>query len=513
MERSLPARRVAGRLVELELEDPRQEIARIGRVARNMEFGARVKVALAPCNRRSNPLILLAKLIPARVVATRRDRAVENAPTPLIDQQSERKERHLVHRLAKQQTGVLGRIGHLVAVEQPDLNQIFRGHRQRDEIADRLVEPVIGPVQIKIGLSLVRPLVIIVSELVVDGHEVVAVDLGAHLDPQIVLIVEVPGRGMADHFAPDRPGDLRARPERLGKRRKPERSIKSLARSDHLLGRVLLLHQQIGQVIADVACSLGSDDVVDIAPFLRPHIAEQVGPDRPRIGLNRVPVLLVELGPRVAVELIVERLHFAPQPVVHPGKFLRAHVVLRAPHRARIVIAQVLRTRVRDGDHPRVVGAHRPPDILVPAGPDLLELGRIAKRSHRLFGIVSGNGLAVQLRTPLAVSRLQPRRESVELGRGARGRRRREHQRTAQDIELSRRVGVETGYARPLGRFLGIGNALLGPDRPEISGKRIGIVGNEGRIHPCGALRDIRQIEQVLLDRRNESARAIRRSG
>jgi hypothetical protein len=56
---------------------------------------------------------------------------------------------------------------------------------------------------------------------------------------------------------------------------------------------------------------LGRDHVVDIAPFLRPHVAEQVGADRAGLRLHLIAIFLVELGARVAVELVVERLHLA----------------------------------------------------------------------------------------------------------------------------------------------------------------------------------------------------------
>ena len=68
----------------------------------------------------------------------------------------------------------LSALGTLDAVEQADLHQIFRRDRQRDEVADRLVEAVVGAVQVEEGLLVVGALVIVVAELVVDGDEVVA---------------------------------------------------------------------------------------------------------------------------------------------------------------------------------------------------------------------------------------------------------------------------------------------------------------------------------------------------
>src|SRR3546814_5918388 len=71
-------------------------------------------------------------------------------------------------------------------------------------------------------------------KLMVNGDEIVAVHLGAHLDPEIVLVVQIPGGGVAHHLAVARPGDLRALPERLGQRRKSQRGEKALAGLHHL---------------------------------------------------------------------------------------------------------------------------------------------------------------------------------------------------------------------------------------------------------------------------------------
>ena len=72
------------------------------------------------------------------------------------------------------------------AVEQADLRQIFRRDRQGDEIADRLVDPVIRAIPIEEGLLVVGALVEVVALFVVEGAKVLARDLDAHLDPQVV---------------------------------------------------------------------------------------------------------------------------------------------------------------------------------------------------------------------------------------------------------------------------------------------------------------------------------------
>src|SRR4029078_455688 len=110
---------------------------------------------------------------------------------------------------------------------------------------------------------------------------------GAHLDAQVVLEIDVPSRSVADHVAVARPDDLRALPEGLGKRGKAKRRVETLARLHHVDRRVALLLQEIADVIADIARAFRGGDVIDVAPFLRPHVAEQSGPDGARRGLDR----------------------------------------------------------------------------------------------------------------------------------------------------------------------------------------------------------------------------------
>src|SRR3546814_13205860 len=53
MEWSLPAGLLARRLVELELENAGEEVARVGRVAGDVEFGARIEMLLGARDRRA----------------------------------------------------------------------------------------------------------------------------------------------------------------------------------------------------------------------------------------------------------------------------------------------------------------------------------------------------------------------------------------------------------------------------------------------------------------------------
>ena len=73
MDRPLVAGLGAQRAVKLELQDVRQEIARIGYVAGHVVLGARVEVGFGAGDRGRDALVLLAELPPRGVVVLRRD--------------------------------------------------------------------------------------------------------------------------------------------------------------------------------------------------------------------------------------------------------------------------------------------------------------------------------------------------------------------------------------------------------------------------------------------------------
>ena len=71
------------------------------------------------------------------------------------------------------------------------------------------------------GLLVVRPLVDVVPQFVVHDIEILAVDLDAHFDADVVLGVDVPGASVTDRVVVLRLVELRALPERLGERIEP----------------------------------------------------------------------------------------------------------------------------------------------------------------------------------------------------------------------------------------------------------------------------------------------------
>src|SRR5664279_3635109 len=102
-------------------------------------------------------------------------------------------------------------------------------------------------------------------------------------------------------------------PERLGQRREAEGREEALAVPHHLLVVRLAALEDLRQVVSRIGTGRRHERV-DVSPLLRPHVAEEMGGDRP-VGRNAVAVFLAQLRPHVGVEREVERLHLLPQAV------------------------------------------------------------------------------------------------------------------------------------------------------------------------------------------------------
>ena len=201
-------------------------------------------------------------------------------------------------------------------------------------------------------------------------------------------------RSVADHVAVARLGDLRPLPERRRQRLEAERRVERLRLPHHPRRIVMRLRQQLAGVVADIAGTRRSDQVVDVAPFLPPHVAEQVGADRAGRGLHRGAVALVQLHPHMGVERAVQRLDLVPQPVGHRLELGRAHVIAGTPQRAGVGIAELPRALVGQRDRSRVILPHRCADIVVPADPHLAQPRRITLGTHRRFDVAAADRLA-----------------------------------------------------------------------------------------------------------------------
>ena len=87
------------------------------------------------------------------------------------------------------------------------------------------------------------------------------------------------------------------------------------------------------------------------------------------------------------MQLQIQRPDLIPQPIQLLRELVGRHVVLRAPHRARVGEAQLLRALVRQLDEARVVLPHRRRDR-VPAFPDLAQPLLVARGRHDLGDVV-----------------------------------------------------------------------------------------------------------------------------
>ncbi len=123
------------------------------------------------------------------------------------------------------------------------------------------------------------------------------------------------------------------------------------------------------------------DNVIDVAPLLRPRIAEQMRGDHAVWPAGCIAVLLNQLAADVGVQLAVERLDLGPEALDFCLKLLGRHVVLRAPQRAGVGKAQFARALVAQLGQANVIAAHGLA-YRVPAGPQRRQFLGIAAVRH-----------------------------------------------------------------------------------------------------------------------------------
>ena len=184
--------------------------------------------------------------------------------------------------------------------------------------------------------------------------------------------------------------------------------------------------------------------IVDLAPLLRPHVAEQLRRDRLAGGHLVRAVFLGELRARMAVQLLIKGLDLLPQSLRFLVELLRRHVVPRPPHHAEILEAELARPFVRQRDELRIRLAHRPRRF-VPALPCLEELSVVAARGEhfgQLIEVPAGiRRFAARAIFGFAVHRLESRAQPGQFGafRSIPGRRRRHAD--LEELNRARRGG------------------------------------------------------------------------
>ena len=291
---------------------------------------------------------------------------------------------------------------------------------------------------------------------------------------------------MADDLAVLRPDEERSLEERLRQRREAERRVEALAGAHHVERRHLPLLQDVGQREAGIGVRR-RDERIDVRPVLRPDVAEQVRRDRPGRG-HGVAVLLVQLHAHVGVQLEIQRPHLVPQPIELLRELVGRHVVLRAPHRAGVGEAELLRALVRQLDEALVVLAHRRRDRVpaFPRGPQRLLVAGGREDVRHIVDVLARIGFGgVRAPLALAVGRLQPRHDLRQLVGLLRIRRRRQDERHLQQVQLAplARRDLHAVVLRGLLResCAGLVGRLVGA-----RGDRFGVVGDVGLLHPAG---------------------------
>ncbi len=280
------------------------------------------------------------------------------------------------------------------------------------------MKPVVGAVAQDDGQLTVCALVEVVTQLVVDGNEVLGRRIDAHLDPDVLLEVDVPRARMTYHLAVPRLGQQRPLPERLRQLLESEGREEALAELRHLDRRDAARLQDVAERHAPGAAGRG-DEVVDVAPVLRPDVAEQVRRNR-TICRDGITVLRVQPRPHVGVQRQVQRPQLSPQPVQLLPESVWRHVVPGAPHDAVVGEANLLRALVHQLGEPHVVLLHGRRDR-VPAFPYLAQALRVATLRqdlrHRLDVEAGIRGLRPRRAVlAAAVRRLERGAQACHLG-------------------------------------------------------------------------------------------------
>src|SRR5580704_10093137 len=487
IQRALVTGSFAERALKLELVNGRKEIAHVRNVGRHVVLCAGIEVGFAARDGRRDALILLAKFPPRFVVVGGLDLAGENFPAPLVDDQSEGQKRYLFKRLAEEIVGVAGRWRH--SVDQADGLQVFRRDGERDGVANGFVEAVVGAATEERRQLVVGALVVIVAKLVVDDAEIFLRNLDAHLDAQVVLLIHVPGAGVADDVPVLRLGEERALPESVRQGRESDRREKVFAVFDHAVGVGLAIDQTFGEVVALRRLG-GIHQFVNVIPLLCPGIAKKMRGDRAIWRDDILAVFLGQLAAHVNVKRYIERAKLFPDAVEFASEIVRRHVVLGAPKGADVGVAEFARTGVAKFHHAGVAIAHRRADGM-PADPGALQLFWVAAGGEEaldLGDVEAGLGIAVGAPLPFSVVAFERAENPGELflrfrviGRG-KFRGKLEEQALARQFGRERHVVVTVGKLGVIrgcrvGRFLGF------------SGDDFRVKRDEVELHPCGARR------------------------
>src|SRR6266850_518883 len=374
-------RLTAKRSLKLKLQNPRQKVSRVRHIARHVILRPRIKIRFRSLHRRRNPLVLLPQFPPCFVVVLRLHFSVEHFPAPLVHQQAKRQEGNLLQRLLQQVINVPR--GRRHRVDQSELLQVVRRHGQRNRVAYRFVKSVVRAVLKERRLRVIRPLIKVMPQLVVNHAKIFFRNLDAHLDSHIFLRVHIPGARVTNHVPVRRLGEQRPFPKRLRQRRKSQRRKKPFSVPHHPARIRLPRLQNVRQVVT-LRRLRRIHQLIHVVPFLAPKISQKVCRNRPVRRNQLRSIFLSQLPPHVGVQRFIKRPQLLPKPVLFFRELIRWHVVIRAPQRPRIRKTQFPRAFVPQLHHPRVSLPHRRA-YRMPSHPRPLQLFRIAARREQSF--------------------------------------------------------------------------------------------------------------------------------
>lgn len=168
----------------------------------------------------ATPLVVFPKRPPRSVVVRGLGLPGEYLPSPLVDQKAEGEEGHLIKSRAEleRDVGLGGRDG----VDQVELLEVLRSDGEGDRVANGLVEPVVGAVAKQKRKIAVGALILVMAFFVMDCHEIVGVDVDAHLDAQVQVGVHIQCARVTFDVAIAGANELGALVERFRKGIEPE---------------------------------------------------------------------------------------------------------------------------------------------------------------------------------------------------------------------------------------------------------------------------------------------------
>src|ERR1700722_14573251 len=110
-----------------------------------------------------------------------------------------------------------------------ELDEVLRGDRESDGVTDRLVKAIIGAIAEEKRKVAVRTLVFVVAFLVMNGGEIVRVDVDAHFDAGVLVAVNIRRACVAIDVAITGANELGALIKRGGQSLKAKRHIEGVS--------------------------------------------------------------------------------------------------------------------------------------------------------------------------------------------------------------------------------------------------------------------------------------------